>query len=74
MEGTPQQTGFGRSRRLAEVAAFAAVWMAIGELTGAGLNAYLLTGVPLTAVSKALIWRDFCRLQWGRAGDRVGFE
>jgi Type II CAAX prenyl endopeptidase Rce1-like len=38
----------GRPRRLAEVAAFVAVWMAIGEVTGAGLNAYLLIGVPLT--------------------------
>lgn len=37
-----------RPRRLVEVAAFVGIWMAIGELTDAGLNAYLLIGVPLT--------------------------
>ena len=37
-----------RPRRLFDVAAFVAVWIAIGEATGAGVNAYLLIGIPLT--------------------------
>ena len=61
----------GRPRRLAEVAAFVAVWMAIGELTGAGLNAYLLIGVPLTLAFQLGLRRKPIRELWVRHGPPI---
>jgi membrane protease YdiL (CAAX protease family) len=67
VEGGSSTTS-GVARRLIEVAAFVGLWMGIGEATDAGLNAYLLIGIPLTAgfqlwvrsgpaLAKTMAWR-----------------
>jgi membrane protease YdiL (CAAX protease family) len=61
----------GRTRRLAEVAVFVAVWMAIGELMDASQSVarqetYLLLGIPLTAAFQLGVARRGIRELWVR--------
>lgn len=60
-----------RPRRLAECAAFVGIWMAIGELTHAGLNAYLLIGVPLTAAFQLGLRRRRIPELWVRGAPAI---
>lgn len=60
-----------RPRRLVEVAAFVGIWMAIGELTHAGLNAYLLIGVPLTVAFQLGLRRARIPELWVRGAPGV---
>lgn len=57
-----------RIRRLAEVAAFVAVYIGIGELTDAGIEAYLVLGIPLTLGFQLLVRRRPIRELWVRSG------
>ena len=53
-------------RRLADVTAFVAVWMALGLAFRLDGNGYLLVGVPLTLVFQALVRRQPIRALWLR--------
>jgi hypothetical protein len=55
-------------RRLLEVTAFVAVWVTLGYLLPVDANAYLLLGVPLTAVFQLLARRRPLRELWVRDG------
>jgi hypothetical protein len=60
-----------RPRRLVDVAVFVAIWMAIGELIGAGLNVYLLIGVPLTLAFQLGLRRRPIHELWVRHGPGI---
>ena len=51
------RAGASQGRRVAEAVGFVAVWVAAGYLLRLGSNAYLLLGVPLTAVFQLLVRR-----------------
>lgn len=56
------------ARRLLEGTAFVAVWVTLGYLLPVDANAYLLLGVPLTAVFQLLVRRRPLRELWVRDG------
>lgn len=53
---------------MAEVFAFVALYIAIGEATDAGIYAYLVLGIPLTAGFQLLVRRRPIRELWVRSG------
>lgn len=56
----------GRVRRLAECAAFVAVYTGVGVALGLSTNAYLLLGIPLTVGFQLLVRRAPLRALWVR--------
>jgi membrane protease YdiL (CAAX protease family) len=62
----------GALQRLVEVAAVVGVWIGIGELVDAGITAYLLIGIPLTAAFQLWVRRRPIRELWVRGTDRPG--
>jgi hypothetical protein len=64
----------GRTRRVLEVVALVAVWMALGWLLGVDPNGYLLLGIPLTLAFQLLVRRRPVRELWVRDGDRFALD
>ena len=60
--------------RWAVVAAFVALWMAIGLGLGLDANAYLLVGVPLTVAFQLGVARRPIRALWVRAAPALGWS
>lgn len=69
MESTiEERAATGRTRRFLEGTAFVAVWVSLGYLLPVDANAYLLLGVPLTAVFQLVVRRRPLRELWVRDG------
>jgi membrane protease YdiL (CAAX protease family) len=62
----------GALRRLLEVTAAVGIWIGVGELTDAGLQAYLLIGIPLTAAFQLGVRRRPIRELWVRGARQPG--
>jgi membrane protease YdiL (CAAX protease family) len=63
-----ERAATGRTRRFLECAGFVAVWVGLGYLLPVDANAYLLLGVPLTAVFQLVVRRRPLRELWVRDG------
>jgi membrane protease YdiL (CAAX protease family) len=76
MDGTAPATApvTGRARRVVEVVALVAVWMALGRLLPVDANGYLLLGIPLTLAFQLLVRRRPVRELWVRDGDRFALD
>lgn len=68
MDASQRSSESGRIRRSVEAIAFAAVWVATGELLSLSPNAYLLFGIPLTAGFQLLVRRRPIKELWVRYG------
>jgi membrane protease YdiL (CAAX protease family) len=66
------ERGAGAAQRLVEVTAVVALWIGIGELTDAGIQAYLLIGIPLTAPFQLWVRRRPIRELWVRGTRQPG--
>jgi len=67
---TPASRLAGSPRRWAEAAGFVGIWMALGWALALDANAYLLLGVPLTALFQLGVGRQPIRALWVREAPR----
>ena len=69
----PTGSGPGQLRRAVEITLLVAVWMALGAVLHLSTEAYLLLGVPLTALFQIAIRRQPIRALWVRAAPPFQF-